>query len=167
MTIAVLAAYFRYYSKKIIEYIDFLNNQGIWEQLKDLVGEQRLTILSLRQETKELKSDNREMRQWIDAYRQKALDNELQMLIAMPDLPKAITDPNRHLRPKLQRQMVEKLSMSEVETACFYLDIDFERLSGDTKDQKIISILNHVKSRQRELDLIEALNSIIEFGWGE
>ena len=56
----------------------------------------------------------------------------------------------------LKQILIERFNMEELESLCFDIDVDFEVLSGENKEKKVIELVKYVK-RRNELDkLIDA-----------
>jgi len=55
---------------------------------------------------------------------------------------------------ELRRVLNERLTLDEVKAACFDLEVDYENLAGDTKNEKIIELLLHLNRRGRLPDLM-------------
>jgi hypothetical protein len=59
---------------------------------------------------------------------------------------------------RLYQEMLERLDLNELRVASFYLDIDFDSLSGENKAIKVLELIQYLKRR----DDIERLLSYLE-----
>lgn len=68
-------------------------------------------------------------------------------------------DPSLNLAPappKLHDQMVNYLSKSDINTICFYLNVDYDRLAGETLDDKVTALITYCRRNNRVADLLQA-----------
>ena len=56
----------------------------------------------------------------------------------------------------LKRILIEHFNMEELESLCFDIDVDFEVLSGENKEKKVIELVKYVKRRNAMDKLIDA-----------
>ena len=69
------------------------------------------------------------------------------------------SDPSLNLAPappNLHHQMVNYLSKSDINTICFYLNVDYDRLAGDTLDDKVTALITYCRRNNRVADLLKA-----------
>ncbi|MDA0244867.1 MAG: hypothetical protein OT477_15730 [Chloroflexi bacterium] len=70
-------------------------------------------------------------------------------------------DPDPSLKlppapPNLHHQMVSYLSKSDINTICFYLNVDYDRLEGETLDDKVTALIIYCRRHNRVADLLKA-----------
>ena len=58
--------------------------------------------------------------------------------------------------PAFRQILTESFNKTELETLCFDLKLDFESLSGDNKDKKVIELINYVKRRGQLVHLLKS-----------
>ena len=58
------------------------------------------------------------------------------------------------LRTKL-RQALERLTPDELRVLCFDLDVPYDNLRGETKQSRIVSLIEHLEARERIEDLLQ------------
>ena len=55
---------------------------------------------------------------------------------------------------ELRRILNQRLNLADVKAACHDLEVDYDNLAGDTKNEKMIELLFHLRNRNRLPDLI-------------
>lgn len=68
-------------------------------------------------------------------------------------------DPAVNLPPipvGLHSEMLNYLSKSDINTICFYLDVDYNRLAGETLDDKVAALITDCRRKNRVADLLQA-----------
>ncbi len=84
----------------------------------------------------------------------------------------AVQESNKY-QTQLRKLLVERLSMAEIKTLYFDLNVDSEILFGDEKSEKVIELITHLERRHRlpeiaewikkeRPDLAKELESILE-----
>ena len=58
--------------------------------------------------------------------------------------------------PAFRQILTESFNKTELETLCFDLKLDFESLSGDNKDKKVIELISYVKRRGQLVQLLKS-----------
>jgi hypothetical protein len=92
----------------------------------------------------------------IDARKREYLQRQLeQALLRQPGVNLAAQ--HQPLSP-LRQKMGELFSLGEIKTLCLFLEIEYEELSGDTRSEKVIGVIDFVLRHERLDDLVTILD---------
>ena len=65
-----------------------------------------------------------------------------------------------HTRAEIRQLLTERLDVTDIRTLCFDVDLEFENLSGQNKQEKVIDLLAHFERRQQLDYLLRAVKSM-------
>ncbi|MCP4937310.1 MAG: hypothetical protein GY927_24655 [bacterium] len=64
--------------------------------------------------------------------------------------------PNRKQLTELHHILMNRFNLSELQDLCFYLEISYDELSGENKNDKVRELISYLERRDRILELIRA-----------
>jgi hypothetical protein len=131
---------------------------------------------ALRQENGALRTEVSGLRREVELWRVKAEDalmavsvvsaqmNEYQQraaglerkIVTLLEAQRA-TQVTTGIPPNLRVMLTERLDLTDMAAICYEMGIDFEVISGEGKEGKVVGLLDYVERRQRMGDLLEAV----------